>query len=126
MNNEILSTPSFSGILGQDGIIRLTWIPNAEITLAAAKESVAVVETLSQGKVRPLLFVMRSIKSMDREARAYYVSLEMKAANAIALLADSAVSQVIANFFLRINKPTIPTQMFTSETEALKWLKTNT
>jgi hypothetical protein len=124
MDNEVLSTSFFSAILEQDGIVRLTWIPNAEITLAAAKESVAAVETLSQGKVRPLLVDMRSAKSIDREARAYYGSPGMKAANAIALLADSAVSQVLANFFLRINKPTIPTQMFTSETEALKWLKT--
>ena len=124
MDNEVLSTSFFSAILEQDGIVRLTWIPNAEVTLASAKESVAAIKTLSQGKIRPLLVDMRSTKSMDREARAYYVRPEQKATNAVALLADSAVSRVLANFFLRINKPTIPTQMFTSETEALEWLKT--
>ncbi len=124
MTSEVLSSPFFNAILEQDGIIRLTWIPNVEIGLVAAKESIAAVSTLCQGIPRPLLFDMRFTKSIDREARAFYAGPDGSGVIAIALLIDLAVSRVIANFYLRINKPTIPTQMFTSETEALKWLKT--
>jgi hypothetical protein len=48
----------------------------------------------------------------------------MDVVGATALFVDAPVSQLLANFFLRVNKPTIPTKMFTSETEALKWLQT--
>ena len=125
MNNEVLNTPFFSATLRQDGIVCITWIPNIKIGLVVAKESVAAVKTLCQG-TPPLLIDIQAIKSIDREARAYYAGPEITDVNAIALLVDFAVSQVIANFYLRINKPTIPTKMFTSEREALKWLQTLT
>ena len=43
---------------------------------------------------------------------------------ATALLIDSPVSRVIANFFMGLNRPLSPTQMFTDETEAMRWLRT--
>ena len=46
MKNEVLNTPFFSATMRQDGIVCVTWIPNAEIDLVAAKESVAAVNTL--------------------------------------------------------------------------------
>ena len=123
MNDEGLNPPFFSLTMGPEGIVRLTWIPNIEIGLDAAKASAVAVNTLCQGKLHPILIDMRSAKSITREARAFYVGPEIIATNAIALLVASAVSQIIANFFMRINKPTIPTNMFTSEAAAIEWLK---
>ena len=123
MGNEELVKPAFRASLGQDGIVWLIWLPNAEVTLAAAKESVAAIATLTQGKSSPLLVDMRTVRFTDLEARAYYSGPRNTATKAIALLVGSPVSRVIADFFLRINKPSIPTRMFTSEAEALEWLK---
>jgi hypothetical protein len=41
---------------------------------------------------------------------------------AFAILIDSSVSRVVGNFFLGINKPAVPTKLFTNEKEAVKWL----
>jgi hypothetical protein len=123
MNKKEQNTQLFSATMRQDGIVYVTWLPNMEIDLAAAKESLAAVDTLCQGNPHPLLFDMRSIKSIDREAREYYNGPSGSGMDAVALLIDSEVGRFIANVILRINKPTTPLQMFTSETEALKWLQ---
>ena len=36
----------------------------------------------------------------------------------------SPLTRAIGNFFLGLNKPLMPTRLFTSEEEALAWLKT--
>jgi hypothetical protein len=43
--------------------------------------------------------------------------------SAIALLAASPATQVIANFFLGLDRPDVPTEMFTDEAQARAWLR---
>lgn len=40
-----------------------------------------------------------------------------------AFLVRSLSVRLIANFFIRVTKPKIPTRLFTSEAEAFKWLE---
>jgi hypothetical protein len=42
---------------------------------------------------------------------------------ALALIAGSPVTQMIANFFIGINRTTTPQQMFTDEGKAIAWLR---
>lgn len=107
-----------------DGIVRFTYFPKVEVTLADAKKSIAVVLKISKGKTQPLFVDSRGIKSMEREARTYYAGEEAaKAVSACALLIGSPISRVIGNFFLGINKPKFPVKLFTSESEAIEWLR---
>ena len=43
---------------------------------------------------------------------------------AIALLVGSPLSRVIGNFFVGLNRSTFPLRLFTSEEEAIAWLRT--
>lgn len=43
---------------------------------------------------------------------------------AAALPVESMLSRAIANFFLGLNKPLIPTRLFNDEAEAVAWLGT--
>lgn len=68
---------------------------------------------------------MRDIKSMDREARRFFAGPECaKAESAAALVIGSPITKAIGNFFLGLNKPIIPTRLFTNEADAIVWLKT--
>lgn len=104
----------------QDGIIFGRVMLNAEIGLADAKEDVAAVRKISGDCVLPLLIDMRSIHSISHDAREYYGKNEHS--SAVVLLIHSPVSRIIGNFFLGLNKPKVPMKLFSSETEALKWL----
>jgi hypothetical protein len=124
MENEVIITRTAKVRLGEDGIFRVIVLPKVEMTLADAKESIATVLKISKGKKLPLLVDSRNIKSMEREARVYYAGEEgRKSVSACALLIGSPVSRVIGNFFMGLNKPLVPTRLFTSETEAIEWLR---
>jgi len=41
-----------------------------------------------------------------------------------AIIAKSLATKIAGNFFIRFNKPPTPTRLFSSEKEAMKWLRT--
>ena len=124
MKNEIIRTRMSQIWLDEDGIIRATTIlPHAEQTLADAHEIIVAVAKISQGKKYPLLSDVRNIKSVDRPAREYFAKEFDKVVSAAAGLVGSPMTMIMANFFLRVNKPSLPTRLFTSEAEAIEWLK---
>jgi len=123
MEKEVIVTRIAKIRLGKDGIVRSTYSPKAEETLAEAKENIATVLKISQGKKYPVLVDYGNVKSVTREARAYYAGEEAaKVVNATAILISSPVGKIIANFLLSLNKPKYPIRMFTSETDAIEWL----
>jgi hypothetical protein len=110
--------------LGEDGLVRLVYLTDAEGTLATAEASVAEMARLTGGKKAPLLADIRGLKSATQECRQYYVGPEAnRIALAVALLGDSPVSKVLGNFYLAVNQPLFPCRLFTSEAEATDWLK---
>jgi hypothetical protein len=107
-----------------DGIVRLKLKPNVQITLQDVQASVRAVSELCGGKRSPALVDMRGLMSMDREARVFLAGEETaKVESAAALIIESPLTRAIGNFFMGLNKPLIPTRLFTSEAEALAWLK---
>lgn len=120
MTIEVVITRTAKISLREDGILQFVYLPQAQESLADAQENVRAGERLSPGR-RPLLVDIRPMQHIEREARAYYSGLQSITARA--LLVGSPVTRVIANFFISINRPVIPTKLFTSETEAVVWLR---
>lgn len=111
--------------LGEDGIIYIRIRPRIEIDRADAEEGIRAVASLCNGKLRPALVDLSDLKSMTREARLYFAGPETAAVeSAAALVIRSPLTKAIGNFFMGLNKPLIPTRLFTSETDALAWLRT--
>ena len=110
--------------MGEDGIARTQVKPNTEITLELAKENTAVIASLFIDRKFPILIDSRGIKSMSHEARAHF-SANDRDSNTIAwaIIIESSLSRVIGNFFLGVNKPSVPTRLFDNEIDALKWLQ---
>jgi hypothetical protein len=70
-----------------------------------------------------VLVDLRGVKSQSREARKHFVSEDAaKVSSAVALLVSSPVSRMVGNFFLRLNVQPTPTELFTSESDAIAWL----
>ncbi len=107
-----------------DGIVRMKVKPNMQVNLQDVQASVRAVSEVCGGKRCPILVDMRGLMSMDREARVFLAGEETaKVESAAALLISSPLTRAIGNFFMGLNKPLIPTRLFTSEAEALVWLK---
>lgn len=62
--------------------------------------------------------------SISKEARDY-VSSDKVAENTIAkaVVVDNLAKRIIGNFYVRFNKPVIPTSLFDNRKEAITWLK---
>ncbi len=89
-------------------------------------------ETNSQGIVGCggerilVLSDIRGLRSMNREARVFASAFADDNYEAVALVVGNPVSKLIGNFFIGLNKPQIPTQVFSSEEPAMAWLETLT
>jgi hypothetical protein len=111
--------------LDDEGIVHAESIAGAQHTRADAEEGLRLVRELAGRRARPLLVDLRFTKSIDRDARVYYAGgATVGIALAVALVTDSPLTRVIASFFMGVNKPPVPTRMFTSEADALTWLRT--
>ena len=124
-NQEIVTT-TCKIWLGNDGIVRAVMFPDIEETLDTAKENIEAGVRISGGTKRPLLLDMSNIKSMNKEARDYYARGDEREGceSAVALLVRSALSRMIGNFFMGLNKTNLPTRLFTDEDSAMAWLRT--
>ncbi len=123
MTTEIIETRTAYIRLGEDGIIRAA-NRILDVTLDDIKQFAEDLVKLSGGKKLLIFNDMRKIRSITREARLFASSAEaVQVVGAVALFIGSPISKVIGNFFLGINKPPYPTRLFTTEAEALSWLK---
>jgi hypothetical protein len=112
--------PFLTITLGQDSIVRIRWVAATTITEAAARRSLELFAEASGSRRLPLLVDMSEVKAMTREARGVFA--DDRAMLALALVGQSPVVQVIANFALGLSRPSVPTKFFTSAQEAETWL----
>jgi hypothetical protein len=111
--------------LGDDGIIRFDVKRGLEsFDVHDARESIAAQASLCDGRRRPVLIDLGDMQSLSRECRHYYAGPEpAKVQSACAMLVRSPVARAIGNFFMGINKTAVEARLFTSEPEAIAWLK---
>lgn len=93
------------------------------VTLEIAQHCVQQRLAAAAGINYPCLIDMRDVKTATQEARAYFAKEGSVGITAGALLIGSQVTKMIANLFLLINRPAVPTRMFTNEMAARTWLR---
>ena len=77
----------------------------------------------SKGKSSILLVDMRGIKSTTKAAREYMATIGVTLVKACALITGSGFNRTLGNIFLTIDKPAVPTKLFTDEGKARAWLQ---
>lgn len=109
----------------EDGIIHVIYyVPNTHLTLEMAQRGVEERLRLSNGRTLPLFADIRNIKKVEKEARQFLSSKEgTKLLSAGAFLVGGAVDKLLDHAFLFINKPLVPSKLFTNQTRAIEWLK---
>jgi hypothetical protein len=103
-----------------NGIVRIDWTPGSVCTLAEAQGVLAEIAAMDRATPGVLVDI-RQTGSINRPARELFK--DSKAHSGCALLAGSAATRMMANFFLTLNRGPIPIRMFTSEVDAVDWLR---
>lgn len=107
-----------------DGHLDYRWNDGVVAGVADAEESIAAVGRVAGTQRLPLLVDMRPLKALDREARGRFSDSD--AVTQLAMLVDSPLSRVLANFFLAVSRPAVRTRLFTSDADAVAWLTDTT
>ncbi|MEA2662691.1 MAG: hypothetical protein QOH08_2263 [Chloroflexota bacterium] len=101
-------------------IVRVEWARGTECGLEEARQVTEGIATVAGHTPVPVLVDVRSMKSTSRQAREHFGATPT--VTAIAFLVGSPLSRVIASFFMSLNRPAVPTRLFTDPAEAMAWL----
>ncbi|MEM9895361.1 MAG: hypothetical protein AAF789_03250 [Bacteroidota bacterium] len=105
-----------------DGLLKTIYQPLDSLDLSIAREMVQDRLHFIEGVAFPSLFDVRGVQSISKEARDYMADEGNELVIASALVINSAVLRMMGNFFISVNQPKKPTQIFTAEEKAVHWL----
>ena len=115
---------------------KLYWDAESEIVWGELFESVQTVDSaienidaqerlrdeLGKEKTR-VIIVIGALTVISKDAREYFANERTASIQrATALVTSSALTVLIANFFMGLNKPLSPTKMFSNTDKAIEWL----
>jgi hypothetical protein len=75
-----------------------------------------------QGKPYPTIFDITLVKQSTKEGRDYLANEGSELVSASAVVGASPMLRMMANFFIMVNRPKIPTRMFADRKSAVEWL----
>ena len=106
------------------GFVHAVMRDGAEFELEDAKEAIAATWRVAGERRRGVLVDSRGVRSQSKGAREYFKGEEAARRFAkVALLVDSPLSRMLANFFLSLGEHRIVTKLFTDEAAARAWLE---
>ena len=108
----------------EEEIFHISCLPGSVHRLEEALENMAVFPAEGKDEL-PVLADIRHVKAIEREAREVYRNRDKynMQVSALAILVGSPLSRAIGNFFIGLSRMPMPTRLFTSESDAVQWLK---
>ena len=106
-------------------VLTIRLLEGAELELADALQNHEATKMLTNTD-HYLALVDGRVKhlSVSRDARAFAAqSKKEDGCIATALLITSTANKLIGNFYININRPNIPTKIFSTEDKAIEWLQ---
>ncbi|WP_264564385.1 hypothetical protein [Flavobacterium sp. N3904] len=106
-----------------DGILFCEYKPNTTIDLKVAQCVVSDRIDFQNERSYPILCDIRGIVATEKAGRDHLAQSGSILTQAVALIVHEKISLIISTFYVEISKPSVPTQIFTTEDEALLYLK---
>ncbi|MEO8235819.1 MAG: hypothetical protein ABI549_10440 [Flavobacterium sp.] len=107
-----------------DHILFFKYKSNTNIDLKVAQKVVTDRIHFQNERSYAVLCDIRGVVSTDKASRDYLAQSGSILTKAVGLIVHEKVLLTISTFYLQISKPTVPTQIFTTEASALIYLKT--
>ena len=107
-----------------DGVVIVRIHNNARQSVPDAQENLATAVSETAGRRCPLLVDIRTAQPLAADVRQQYMGpTVVNAFTALALLVEaSPMGTMMGNVYLRVAMLGIPTKLFTSEADAMRWL----
>lgn len=110
--------------LRKDGIVQVSFNANVTLDVPLQMLLLNIYIKVTEGKKHPFIFEALSGVKVTKEARDNAIEIENQAPGyAYAVVASSLAYQMIANFYLKVKKPSHPYKVFSKKDDAITWLK---
>jgi hypothetical protein len=108
-----------------DGIIHYTYLPNSEVDdLQHQINHEALLKLIDDGQKYPALLDGDDFANVTPEGRKMVRELEPHIPVYARAMVIKVLSQrILANFYIKFQKPIIPTKVFNNHDDALNWLR---
>lgn len=108
----------------KDNILIASYRKNLIINLDVAQKIVLQRQSFTRGQKMPVIIFSNGVTSIDKPARVYFASQKgTQGLSASAIIVNSLFSRSMGNFFLMVNKTSIPVKLFSNISRAEKWLQ---
>ncbi len=122
--DEIIELTHSTVTLRKDGVLQIDVNDNVDVGIDECVELTNAYQILIGDSKVPLLHIVGNYVTMDKDAREYSASeIGLKFSIAEAFVINSLPQKMLANFYMRVNKPAVPTKFFDSIEKAEEWLK---
>ena len=123
-HNSVVKLSHSTVVYREDGIMELECGADTYYEMTHLKELLEVYKKLFGEKKVPMLHVVGPYTSIAPEARSWGASKEATQFSlAEAFVLKSLAQKLLANFYVKFDKPEVPTKFFTTIPEAEQWLK---
>ena len=108
-----------------EDITYITVKPSVYVETHMVKEVIEVQKEVQKGKASLVILDVSKASGITKEARNYTSGKDVEGLQiAMAIIVSSLPMRILANFFIKFDKPPAPTKMFNSERDAIGWLNT--
>ena len=115
-------TFKYGYILENNGILACYFYPIEVVDLEIAKHGSDERIKICKGKTYPCIFDISNVNAITKDARDYLANEGNELVSASAILINSPVKKMVANFFISVSRPRNLTRVFTDRESAIKWL----
>jgi hypothetical protein len=114
--------------MDEDRVVTITVYKDARVTMDDAHDIKKLTGQMDVSKPHTVLIDLTLVHSIEPEARRVLSTprnANVYESKAVAIVVKSAISRVIANFFLGSSRPGVPTRLFNSPEDARAFLLTH-
>ena len=106
-----------------EGVVITRILPEIQQRLNDAVENVSVSAEACGGQRAPIVVDLRQAEPLDAETRHYYTGKRLTDSfiSLAILTSGGAFGKMMGNLYLRVANPGIPSRLFDSEAEAIRW-----
>ncbi len=110
--------------LKSNGIVYVLFKDNCELDISLQLKLLDIYNKITEFKQTPFIFYAGENVSITKEARENATHLEDSSPLcATAVVITNLAYKIIANFYMKFNKPKRPYKIFKNERDAVEWLK---
>ena len=119
-----IHVPEADILMRADGIVHVLYKKNVTLDIELQMKMFHLFKELTGNVKHPFVFSALEGVVVTKEARDNAIVIEDESpVSAVAVIADNLAYRLIANFYLKVNKPKNPYKVFKKMDEALAWLQ---